>query len=64
MIVATFKPSPTAVAIEVELDDGREVEVMARACARIYPGPADPRREMEREAGYRAALAMRAKAGQ
>ena len=63
MIHVYFHPAG-GVAIDVEVADGREVDVLARACERVYPGPADPRREMEREAGYRAALAMRAKAGQ
>lgn len=60
MIVVNFAPA-NAAAIEVEVADGREIGVLARAAERIYPGSVDARRQAERDARYQALMLARKK---
>lgn len=56
MIRVTFRPA-VGECIEVEVPDGRELAVLQRAHARVFPGPVDPKAEAESGARFRAAMA-------
>lgn len=58
MIRLTLSP-PQGPSVSVELPEGREIEVLARACERIFPGPVDPVREAGSEARYQEVMLSR-----
>ena len=60
MICVHFQPNGLP-AVDVEIPEGRELDVLKRAGKRVFPGPVDPREEAQREKRWRAVMAARGK---
>ena len=58
MIRVSYQPAQGE-RVEVEIPEGREIAVLARAMERVFPGPHDPKAEAASQARWQAIMEKR-----